>query len=109
MKPKKILISVGLISTLPLICFAQGSFTGIVLPSRLGDALNNLFNFVFGFLLALAVIFIMLAAYNFVTGGGDPQKVEMARNQILWAVIGLLLAGLAKALALAVAGILSRG
>lgn len=108
MQQKKIFITLSLISSLPLICFAVSFTGGVVLPSDLGDALDNLFNFVFGFLLAMAVIFIMLAAYNFVTGGGDPQKVETARNQILWAVIGLLLAGLAKALAISVANILSR-
>jgi len=44
---------------------------------------------VYTILFILAVLFILLAAYNFVTSKGDPEKVSTARKQVLWAVIGV--------------------
>jgi len=38
---------------------------------------------------SLAVLFIILAGINFIWNGGDPSKVEKARNMILYAAIGL--------------------
>lgn len=44
-----------------------------------------------------AVIVIIIGGFNFVTSGGDPQKVSTAKNTILYAVIGLIVAVLAQA------------
>jgi hypothetical protein len=44
---------------------------------------------IYTILFILAVLFILLAAYNFVTSKGDPEKVSTARKQVLWAVIGV--------------------
>lgn len=40
----------------------------------------------------IAVLFILLAAWNFITSKGDPTKTKTARGQLLWAVIGIAVA-----------------
>ncbi len=40
----------------------------------------------------LAVLFILMAAYNFITSKGDPGKTKAARQQLLYAVIGIAVA-----------------
>jgi hypothetical protein len=41
---------------------------------------------------------ILVAAYMFITAGGTPDNVNKARNYILYALVGLIVAFLARAL-----------
>lgn len=50
----------------------------------------------FGVIGAVAVIYILYAAFRFVRSQGDPQQVTQARNTILYAIIGLAIALLAE-------------
>jgi len=61
-------------------------------------ALDNIVNWLFTILLVVAAIFIVVAAFYFVTASGAPEKVEMARNFVLYALVGVLVAFLAKGL-----------
>lgn len=38
---------------------------------------------------AVAVIYIILGGYQYLTSGGDPKKTAAAKATVLWAVIGL--------------------
>lgn len=49
-------------------------------------------------LFIVAVLFIIFAAYNFVTSSGDEGKVDKAKKQLLYAVIGVAVALLAFAI-----------
>lgn len=40
----------------------------------------------------VAVFFILLAAFNFLTAQGDPEKIKNARSQILWASVAIAIA-----------------
>lgn len=62
------------------------------------DALDNIFNYLFWILIVIAAIAIVIAAYFFVTAAGDPDKTKKARDFVLYALIGVLVAFLAKAL-----------
>ena len=56
------------------------------------DTVDAITDWVFAVLMLVAVIYLVLAAYQFITGGGDPQKVSEARQKLLYAVIGIGLA-----------------
>ena len=62
------------------------------------NALNSIANWIFSILLLVAVIFIILGAFNFITAGGDSEKLGKARNNIFYALIGIAVAFLAKGL-----------
>lgn len=69
------------------------------------DAICCLFNtvykvvdWVFTFLLAIAVLFGLLGSYKILTSAGSPEAVEEGKNKITYAVAGLIVALLAKAL-----------
>ena len=47
-----------------------------------------------------AVIMIIIAGFKYITSGGDPNGVNSAKNTILYAVIGLVIALSAQAIAL---------
>ncbi|MBD3270085.1 hypothetical protein GF376_01005 [Candidatus Peregrinibacteria bacterium] len=45
---------------------------------------------------SIAVLFMVIAGFRLVTAGGDTEKVNKAKTQMIWAVAGLILAGLAE-------------
>ncbi|MCH7828694.1 hypothetical protein IH982_02375 [Patescibacteria group bacterium] len=49
-------------------------------------------NWVFAVFLAISLIYIVLAAFQFVTGGGDPAQVSGARQKLIYALIGIAIA-----------------
>lgn len=58
--------------------------------------LDSIINWVFAIMVVVGTIFIVLAAFQFVTGGGDPAKVAEARMKLIWAVLGFAVAILAR-------------
>jgi hypothetical protein len=59
---------------------------------------NDITNFIFVIALAVATIMIIIAAFHFLTSGGDQNKIKTAKNIFLYAIIGLLITLLAKAI-----------
>jgi len=53
------------------------------------DTITNVGNWIFTGLLVIAAIFMVLAGYFFVTGGGEPEKVNKARQMLINALIGV--------------------
>jgi len=41
---------------------------------------------------AVAVIFILIAAFSFLTAKGNPEKINSARSQIMWACVAIAIA-----------------
>lgn len=55
----------------------------------------NLFSFIIGF---AAVVMIIIGGFKYVLSAGDSSSVNSAKNTILYAVIGLVIAALAQAI-----------
>jgi len=47
------------------------------------------------FIGAISIVVLLVAAFQFLTAGGDSEKVTTARTTIMWAVVGLAVALLA--------------
>ena len=65
------------------------------------------FDWMFYFLVALAVVFIIVAAFKYLTAAGDPEKVRGAGQTLLYAAIAVGVALLARAIPLIVASFLN--
>jgi len=59
-------------------------------------------DWLFVILTVVAVIFIVLAGLQFITGGGDPAALSAARTKLIWAAVGILVALLARGLPAAI-------
>ena len=59
---------------------------------------KRFFGVIIGLIAIIAVIFIILGAFQFLTAGGDPEKAAQAKRQIIYAVVGLFIAAAAWAL-----------
>lgn len=57
--------------------------------------IRNLFDFVIPFSAVVAVFVIIYSGIQFITSGGDKQKIESSRKSLTFAIIGLLVVGAA--------------
>lgn len=63
-----------------------------------GEMVTNLIQWVVGIAGAVAVIFIVVGAFGYITANGDPGKLQKAKTTILYALIGLVIVALAEVL-----------
>lgn len=79
---------------LPVMAFAQmepnapgGPGVQVGSLQQIVHDIENAMGLVFG---AIAVIAFLVAGILFLTAGGQPEKVQMARNAFLWGVAGVV-------------------
>lgn len=70
------------------------------------EVIKTISRWLLSFLLVLVVIFVLWAAFLFVTAGGNPAKVEEARARLIFAAIGVAVALLAWSVPTIIKGIL---
>jgi hypothetical protein len=123
---RKILFSIlfGLMIISPLLfadnvlaaCNSATSTTGCIDSSSLpqsslltnpgSSTISTILALVFSIIGAIAVIIIVLAGFTYITSKGEPEKTAKAKDTILYAVIGLIVAILATTIVGFVAGYL---
>lgn len=54
--------------------------------------LSDVVQYIYTIFFIVAVIFILFAAFSFLMAKGDPEKINSARNQILWACVAIAIA-----------------
>ncbi len=78
----------------------------------LQDVMNLIciaFDYAFWFLMALAVIFGIIAAFGYLTAAGEAEKVKKANDRLLYAAIAIAVALLARAIPSIVASFFTLG
>lgn len=66
-----------------------------VTEPNVGGTAQNIINVVVAVLGIAAVVFVIIGAVQYMTSQGDPGKTKKARDTILYAILGVVLAGLA--------------
>jgi len=97
---KKIILTSALLGflTLPLLVGALTPAPQDPSATSFPQMIDNISRWLLGLLLAVAVIFLIIAGYYFVTARGDPDKVKTARDFVLYAFIGVVVGLAAYAL-----------
>lgn len=89
---------------LPFVAFAQIPQPPITAPDRIAninqvlDAVSvcAIINWVFWLIIILSVIFTLVAAFRYLTAAGDPEKVKAAGSTLLYVVVAIVVALIAK-------------
>ena len=68
--------------------------------------LCTVFAWAFYFLIVLAVIFIIVAGFRYLTASGDPEKVKGAGTMLLYTAVAIGIALLARAVPLVIGSFL---
>jgi quinol-cytochrome oxidoreductase complex cytochrome b subunit len=69
---------------------AQGSL--IKEPRDIFVILAKVVRYAYTIFFIVAVLFILVAAFNFLTAQGEPDKIKKARAQITWALVAIAIA-----------------
>jgi hypothetical protein len=80
--------------------------SGIVSAQGVLNFVCTIFSWMFYFLIVLAIVFVVIAAYKYLFSGGSPEKTKGAQNALLYAAIAVAVALLAKGIPSIVASFL---
>ena len=69
--------------------------TGPTTVGGLVDILRNVVRWIYIIFFILAVMFIIFAAFSYLTAGGDPEQVSKAKSRIIYAAVAIAVALLA--------------
>ncbi len=64
----------------------------------IGDAVINTTNWILGFMTSLAVLALIYGGVQYLTSAGNEQQTEVGKKNIKFAIIGLVIAGIAYAI-----------
>jgi hypothetical protein len=81
----------------------QGNITSLQSVLQL---LCTVFSWAFYFLIVLAVIFVVIAGFRYLTAAGDPEKVKGAGTMLLYTAVAIGVALLARAVPLVIGSFL---
>ncbi len=97
--------------SLPLFVFGEFA-TPTVTVTTAGQVLN-IINFLtkvaYTLFIALTVLFLILAAFNYLTAQGDEGKVKTAKKQVVYAVVAIVIAILAFSVSSLVTSLIEEG
>ena len=80
--------------------------TGPTTGAQLIALVETLINWFFVGFMLLSVVFVLFAALQYISSGGDPNGVKSARNKLFWAAIAIAVALLSKGFVFAIGSIL---
>jgi hypothetical protein len=115
---KKLLLPL-LAAVIPSLAFAQAGLPPppVSAPSTI-DNINQILssanvctivNWVFWFIIILAIIFTLVAAFRYLTAAGDPEKVKRAGATLLYVVVAVVVALIAKGFPLVISSFIGGG
>lgn len=79
---------------------AQGIIDPTSLPKTSADntTLNKIFLIIYAILGAIALLVVVLSGARYVLSKGEPDNIQKAKNELKYALMGLVLASIAVAL-----------
>ncbi len=106
-------IAIGVVAmqlAVPMAVLAQGQGPATPPPvTNLCDVISiieTITNWLLIFLIIIAVIFVIMAAFKYLGAGGDSEKVGAANKQIIYAAVAVAIGLLARAVPWIVANVL---
>lgn len=66
-------------------------------------------NWAFWLIIVFSIIFTLLAAFKYLTAAGDPERVASAGRTLLYVVVAIIVALIAKGFPLLISGVVTGG
>ena len=103
---KKIVFLSAIFFLLPIGCAAIALTNPLPSMKNFTDVLNGLLNIVYYIAVAITPIFLMISAFYFMAFGGNPEKINQAKQMFFYAIVGLIIAIGAKGFVALITGTL---
>ena len=84
---------------------SEGVIANPIAATSFSDLISRIIDWIINVALILAPLIIVYGGFIYMTAAGDTSKISQAKNIILYAVIGFIIALLAKSLAGILAGL----
>ena len=83
---------------LPVLALAQviPPATPITSFQEILNVVNTLLSWIFTIFFIIAAIVIIFAAFNYLTAGGDEEKIKKAKQQLIYAIVAIAVALVAR-------------
>src|SRR3989344_8663100 len=83
---------------LPVLALAQviPPATPITSFQEILNVVNTLLSWIFTIFFIIAAIVIIFAAFNYLTAGGDEEKINKAKQQLIYAIVAIAVALVAR-------------
>jgi hypothetical protein len=102
---------------LPRLVFAQLSEPPITAPQQFVNinqifsaiSICNLINWAFWLIIVFSIIFTLFAAFKYLTAAGDPEKVRSAGISLLYVLVAIVVALIAKGFPLIISSFIGGG
>jgi len=108
MRKLAIKIAVAISALTPTVALAQTPLpTPVTDPQDFVDLLGTISQWMFSIFIALAVVFLLYAAFLYLTAGGNESTVGRAKTVLIYAVIAIVVAVLAGGVFPLIEGILT--
>lgn len=88
---------------------APAPYTNINQITGNAGIICTIINWIFWLLIVLTVIFVLRAAFSYLTAAGDPEKVKGAGTMLLYAAIAVVVALIAKGFPLIISSFIGGG
>ncbi|NTU69411.1 hypothetical protein HGB13_01085 [bacterium] len=90
---KKIYTATLVLATSPISAKINGPVTPPGVPTdSLSDLIGKISNAILSIVAVLAILFLILAGFQYVTSAGNPDQITKAKNTALYAIIGIIVA-----------------
>jgi len=107
---KKLSVLVSLVApALPLLAFAQQAPAPVTSLNGVVQVICTAVSWMFTFLIVLAVVFVLFAAFKYLTAAGDPEKVKGASHTLIYAAVAVVVAILARGFPLIIGSFFGAG
>lgn len=110
---KKIIVSsvVTVLLSLPavILAFTPGGIPNAAPGLDINALVDILFSILWPIAVAFFIVMFVIAAFQFFTAQGDPEKVKSARNFVIWGIVGVVVALLAWSIPFIIRNTLGQG
>ena len=109
---KAVLSTLTLAAVMPMVALAQvappsAATTGLGTYGGVVTLIKTITSWLFGILLVAAVLFLIYAAFLYLTSGGDEEKTKKAKSYVIYAIIAIAIGILAQAIVALVGSLLN--
>lgn len=110
LKLKSLKIAATLAVLAPGLAFAQDEAPSpITTPAGIQNTINVVADWFFTIFIALAVVFLIWAAFLYLTAAGNDDKIKSAKNAIIYAIVAIVIAVIAGGVTAIIEGVIDQG
>jgi len=88
---KRLLLILLILPTNKVLATTGDIFNNTTVPQNsVKELINLLINAVLGILATVAVLFVIIGGFQYITSAGNPDSIQKAKNTILYAILGVV-------------------